>query len=234
MPEEEEEEEEGQGSSRSCLGAGGAGGGVRTGQRGGGKTTKCFHLSIAWVQGGTPESGPPRPSPSDVSLLDNYLLKNGTSDVLLCGNSSDAGYVALDPRGSEASPCLPSCRVPSSFPTPSCDRGDSCEGGADQQGERTGAREWGALGCSPGGPAGPPTSSTLAPSLSRSPPGLPPRTQPSPSLQTHPLVGFGVSMASPAAWTLLQGIRAPGLPWVWDPECPLATCTPDWGHVTVL
>lgn len=27
----------------------------------------------------------------DVSFTDNYLLKNGTSDVLLCGNSSDAG-----------------------------------------------------------------------------------------------------------------------------------------------
>uniref|UniRef100_G3UKD8 Sodium channel protein n=1 Tax=Loxodonta africana TaxID=9785 RepID=G3UKD8_LOXAF len=27
----------------------------------------------------------------DVCLTDNYLLKNGTSDVLLCGNSSDAG-----------------------------------------------------------------------------------------------------------------------------------------------
>lgn len=31
-------------------------------------------------------------------LADNYLLKNGTSDVLLCGNSSDAGYVGRLPE----------------------------------------------------------------------------------------------------------------------------------------
>lgn len=43
-----------------------------------------------------------RPSPSDVSLPENYLLKNGTSDVLLCGNSSDAGYVA--PTGAPGPP----------------------------------------------------------------------------------------------------------------------------------
>lgn len=37
------------------------------------------------------------PSPSVFPLSGNYLLKNGTSDVLLCGNSSDAGYVAHPP-----------------------------------------------------------------------------------------------------------------------------------------
>lgn len=102
-----------------------------------------------------------RPSPSDVSLPENYLLKNGTSDVLLCGNSSDAGYVAptgapgppypagdlpglsqtnalsvfaLGPRDSEASPCLLPCQVPGSFSTPPHppSQGDSCKGGKER------------------------------------------------------------------------------------------------------
>lgn len=43
-------------------------------------------------------------SPLAVSLPENYLLKNGTSDVLLCGNSSDAGYVVPTPRATSPSP----------------------------------------------------------------------------------------------------------------------------------
>lgn len=99
------------------------------------------------------------PSPSDVSLPENYLLKNGTSDVLLCGNSSDAGYVAptgapgppcpardlpvlsqltvlsvfaLDPRNSEASPRLLLCQVPGSFSTPPLSQGDSGKDGKER------------------------------------------------------------------------------------------------------
>ena len=120
---------------------------------------------------------------------------------------------AFDPRGSTASPWLPSCQVPSSFPVLSGVTEEIAVKGVQiyresEQRPKNGV----ALGCSPGGPAGPPTSSTLAPSPSRSPPGLPPPTQPSPSLQIHPSVRSGVSMVAPAAWTLLQGIRAPDLP----------------------
>lgn len=38
-----------------------------------------------------PGGGVTAPLTSRFFLADNYLLKNGTSDVLLCGNSSDAG-----------------------------------------------------------------------------------------------------------------------------------------------
>lgn len=38
-----------------------------------------------------PRTGPPKPLTPRLFLAANYLLKNGTTDVLLCGNSSDAG-----------------------------------------------------------------------------------------------------------------------------------------------
>lgn len=84
----------------SGLARRGAGGGGSVKGRGRGETVSRVSASPEpWVPSENPASlGHTCPSPSDVSLSENYLLKNGTSDVLLCGNSSDAGYVAPIPR----------------------------------------------------------------------------------------------------------------------------------------
>lgn len=68
--------------------------------RGRGETVSGVSTSPEpWVRRESPGGlGRTCSSPSDVSLSENYLLKNGTSDVLLCGNSSDAGYVAPTPE----------------------------------------------------------------------------------------------------------------------------------------
>lgn len=177
-----------------------------------------------------------RPSPSDVSLPENYLLKNGTSDVLLCGNSSDAGYVAptgcagatlpswgspgafsnecafsfaLDPRDSEASPCLLPCQVPGSFSTPPHppSQGDSCKGGKERdevQGGRTEPRRWVGAGGSPGGPAGAPLAQPWLHSLPEALRGcsLPLRIL---SLPADLSIRSGV-WPPPAALTLFRGV----------------------------
>lgn len=95
----EGEQKAGRGSSWNCIRPGQA---VGRGQdRGREETTSGISASPeAWAQRGNSGSlGHTCPSPSVVPLSGNYLLKNGTSDVLLCGNSSDAGYVAPAPQG---------------------------------------------------------------------------------------------------------------------------------------